>query len=52
MVSDHHDDLSKVKAEHDSTQNESMKKLTAHAATVIAGHTEMIDGIAGKMGIQ
>ena len=52
MVSDHHDDLNKVKAEHDSTQNESMKKLTAHAATVIAGHTEMIDGIAGKMGIQ
>jgi putative membrane protein len=52
MVSDHHDDLDKVKAEHDSTQNESMKKLTAHASTVIAGHTEMIDGIAGKMGLQ
>jgi putative membrane protein len=52
MVSDHHDDLNKVKAEHDSTQNASMKKLTAHAATVIAGHTEMIDGIAGKMGLQ
>ena len=52
MVSDHHDDLSKVKAEHDSTQNDSMKKLTAHAGTVIAGHTEMIDGIAGKMGLQ
>jgi putative membrane protein len=52
MVSDHHDDLSKVKAEHDSTQNDSMKKLTAHASTVIAGHTEMIDGIAGKMGLQ
>jgi putative membrane protein len=52
MVSDHHDDLDKVKAEHDSTQNDSMKKLTAHAAKVIAGHTEMIDGIAGKMGLQ
>ena len=52
MVSDHHEDLDKVKAEHDSTQNESMKKLTAHASTVIAGHTEMIDGIAGKMGLQ
>ena len=52
MVSDHHDDLNKVKAEHDSTQNDSMKKLTAHAGKVIAGHTEMIDGIAGKMGLQ
>jgi putative membrane protein len=52
MVSDHHEDLDKVKAEHDSTQNESMKKLTAHASTVIGGHTEMIDGIAGKMGLQ
>jgi putative membrane protein len=52
MVSDHHEDLDKVKAEHDSTQNESMKKLTAHAGTVISGHTEMIDGIAGKMGLQ
>jgi putative membrane protein len=39
-VSDRHDDLKKVKAGHDSTQNDSMKKLTAHAGTVIAGHTE------------
>lgn len=52
MVSDHHDDLDKVKAGHDSTQNDSMKKLTAHASTIIAGHTEMIDGIARKMGLQ
>jgi putative membrane protein len=52
MVSDHHDDLNKVKAAHDSTQNEAMKKLTAHAATVITGHTEMVDGIAAKMGLQ
>jgi putative membrane protein len=52
MVSDHHDDLDKVKAEHDSTQNDSMKKLTAHASAVISGHTEMIDGIAGKTGLQ
>jgi putative membrane protein len=52
MVSDHHEDLDKVKAEHDSTQNAAMKELTAHASTVIAGHTEMIDGIAGKMGLQ
>jgi putative membrane protein len=52
MVSDHNDDLQKVKAEHDSTQNPAMKKLTAHAAQVIAGHKEMIDGIAAKMGVQ
>jgi putative membrane protein len=52
MVSDHHEDLDKVKAEHDSTQNDSMKKLTAHASSVIAGHTEMVDGIAGKMGLK
>jgi putative membrane protein len=52
MVSDHHEDLEKVKAEHDGTQNASMKKLTAHASTVISGHTEMIDGIAAKMGVQ
>ena len=52
MVSDHHDDLDKVKSEHDSTQNDSMKKLTAHASNVISGHKEMIDSIAGKMGLQ
>jgi putative membrane protein len=52
MVSDHHDDLDKVNSEHDSTQNPAMKKLTAHAAQVISGHKEMIDGIAGKMGVQ
>jgi putative membrane protein len=52
MVGDHHADLDKVKAEHDSTQNDSMKKLTAHASDVISGHTKMIDGIAAKMGLQ
>jgi putative membrane protein len=52
MVSDHHDDLDKVNAEHDSTQNPAMKKLTAHAAQVITGHKEMIDGIAAKMGVE
>ena len=52
MVSDHQEDLKKVKAEHDSTQNDSMKKLTAHATEVISGHTQMVEGIAGKMGLQ
>ena len=51
MVSDHHEDLGKVKAEHDSTQNAAMKKLTAHATSVISGHTEMVEGIFGKMGL-
>ena len=52
MVSDHHDDATKVKTEHDTTQNADMKKLTAHAGTVIEGHTKMIDALAGKMGLQ
>jgi putative membrane protein len=52
MVADHHEDLAKVKQENVSTTNPEMKKLTAHASSVIAGHTKMIDGIAGKMGVQ
>jgi putative membrane protein len=52
MVADHRDDLDKVNKEHDSTQNPAMKKLTAHAAQVISGHKEMIEGIAAKMGVQ
>lgn len=52
MVDDHHKDLTKVKTEHDSTANADMKKLTAHAGEVIGTHTKMIDGIAGKMGLQ
>lgn len=52
MVSDHHDDMEKVKAEHDSTDNAAMKSLTTHAGDVIAGHTKMIDALAGKMGLQ
>lgn len=52
MVSDHHDDLDKMKAEHDSTANADMKKLTQHASEVVATHTKMIDALAGKMGLQ
>jgi putative membrane protein len=52
MVDDHHEDLAKVKQENVSTTNADMKKLTAHASSVIAGHTKMIDGLAGKMGVQ
>ena len=52
MVSDHHEDLDKMKQENQATNNPEIKALTAKASTVIAGHTKMIDGIAGKMGIQ
>jgi putative membrane protein len=52
MVSDHHDDLDKMKQENVATNNPDIKKLTSHAADVIAGHTKMIDGLAGKMGLQ
>lgn len=52
QVSDHHEDTTKAKEEHDSTQNADMKKLSAHAGTVMEGHTKMIDGLAGQLGIQ
>ena len=52
MVSDHHADLDKMKQENQATNNPDIKTLTAKASTVIAAHTKMIDGIAGKMGIQ
>jgi putative membrane protein len=52
MVSDHHEDLDKVKAENTATTSSDMKKLTAHAASVISMHTEKIDSIAAKMGLQ
>jgi putative membrane protein len=52
MVKDHSEDLQKMKTENTATNNPDIKKLTAHAADVIAGHKQMIDGIAGKMGLQ
>ena len=52
MVADHHEDLAKVKAENASTASPEMKKLTAHAADVIAGHTQKIETIASGMGVQ
>ena len=51
-VSDHHDDTTKAKQEHDTTQNADMKKLSAHAGSVMETHTKMIDGFAGKYGLQ
>ncbi|SEC48715.1 DUF4142 domain-containing protein [Terriglobus roseus] len=52
MVSDHHSDLDKIKQENAATSNPDMKKLTTHAATVVAGHTKMVDALAGSMGLQ
>ena len=51
MVADHHEDLDKGKAENAATMNPDMKKLTAHAGQVIAMHTEKIDSLAAKMGV-
>ena len=48
---DHHEDLNKVKQENTETQNPEMKKLTAHAGSVIAKHTQMVDAIKAKMGL-
>ncbi len=52
MVDDHHEDLAKVKQENASTTNPDMKKLTAHAGDVIAGHTQKIETIASNMGLK
>ncbi len=52
MVADHHEDLNKVKTENSTTSNPDMKKLTAHAADVIAGHTREIETMASNMGVK
>ena len=52
MVADHHEDLAKTKQENASTANPDMKKLTAHAADVIAMHTQKIETIASSMGVK
>ena len=51
MVSDHHKDLEAAKDEHEKTQNEDMRRLSARAQELIASHTEMADRIAAKMGV-
>lgn len=51
-VSDHHDDATAAKTEYDTTKNADMKALSKKAGTVIESHTKMIDGMAGKMGLQ
>ncbi len=52
MVEDHREDIQKANAEDAETQNPSMKKLAMHSTDVMSQHKTMIDGIAGKLGIQ
>jgi putative membrane protein len=52
MVADHHEDLKMMKDENASTANPDMKKLSAHATEVVAMHSQKIDSIAAKMGLQ
>jgi putative membrane protein len=52
MVEDHHEDLQMAKQENATTTNPEMKKLSGHAADVIAQHTQKIEGIASQMGVK
>ena len=51
MVADHNKDLGDFKHEADTTQNEQLKATVTQGEQVIQQHTDMIDGIAQKMGI-
>ena len=51
MDKDHHGDLADFRKEIASTQYPSLKATVISGEKVIAEHTEMIDGIARKMGI-
>jgi len=52
MVKDHNDDLKKFMDEEQKTTNPKMKAVVAKGTSVIKEHTEMIDGIAQKGGIE
>jgi putative membrane protein len=52
MVSDHHHDLNEFIAEESRTKNLTLKSIVAKGRQVIHMHTEMIDEIARKKGIQ
>ena len=51
MVADHHKDLGEFKHEADTTSNSQLKATVTQGQQVIQTHTDMIDGIAQKMGI-
>ena len=52
MVKDHHDDLKDFTDEEQKTANPKLKAAVEKGAEVIKGHTQMIDGIADKGGIE
>ena len=52
MVKDHHEDLKEFQDEANSTQNANLKVAVAKGEKIIAEHTQMIEGIAQKMGVQ
>ncbi len=52
MVADHHKDLGDFKHEADTTSNADLKATVTSGEAVIQQHTDMIDAMAQKMGIQ
>ncbi len=52
MVKDHHADLRDFQDEANSTEDANLKVAVAKGEKVIAEHTQMIEGIAQKMGVQ
>ena len=52
MDKDHHEDLHDFQKEISTTQDPALKAAVLKGEQVIAEHTEMIDGISRKMGLQ
>lgn len=51
MVKDHHEDLKEFQDEANSTTDPKLKVTVASGQKVIAEHTQMIEGIAQKLGV-
>ncbi len=51
MVEDHHKDLKEFDSEINSTQNSDLKSTVTSGRDVVKMHSDMIEGIAGKMNI-
>ena len=52
MVKDHHEDLKDFQDEVGSTQDPQIKTTVSAGEKVIAEHTQMVDTLAQKMGVQ
>ena len=52
MVADHHKDLGEFKHEAETTSNSDLKTTVTSGEAVVKEHTDMIDAMAQKMGIQ